>query len=162
MKARPRRVENRVAEELTKWSTARGDHWVFERWPAMGRVGPDVRFPNPYHFVIDVKSRQSISNKPWLITDLNRDVKWYVGDESAGWYICRLDCLDVMFRTNWMPYKWHSIVVDGWLEHMREWAHEHSGIGIIILHKPRKPIGSSIVLIKTTDWLRLMEGMELI
>lgn len=163
MKARPRRVENRVAEELTKWSAENGDYWVFERRPAMGRTGPDIEVPNPYRFVIDVKSRQSISDKPWLITELNRDVKWYVGDDNrGGWYICRLDHLNVMFGTNWFPYKWHSVVVDNWLEHMREWAQENSGVGIIILHKPRKPIGASIVIIKTLDWLRLMEGVGLI
>lgn len=163
MKARPRRVENRVAEELTKWSAENGDHWVFLRRPAMGRTGPDIEVPNPYHFVIDVKSRKSISNKPWLITELNRQVKWWVHNgEQGGWYICRLDQLDAMFNTNWLPYKWHSVVVDSWLEHMRDWARENSGVGIIILHKPRKPIGSSVVLIKTEDWLRLMEGVGLI
>lgn len=163
LKARPRRVENRIAEELTKWSAKHGDHWVFKRWPAMGRTGPDIRFPNPYRFVVDVKSRKSISDKPWLITNLNREVKWWVRDEEmGGWYMCRLDQFDAMFRMNWLPYKWHSVVVDGWLEHMREWANEHSGIGIIILHKPKKPIGSSIVLIKTDDWLRLMEGVHLL
>lgn len=165
MKARPRRVENRVAEELTKWSTKRGDHWVFERWPAMGRIGPDIRFPNPYRFVIDAKSRKSISNKPFQIVELNRDTKWYVSDDSkGGWYICRLDCLDNMLKMNWMPYKWHSVVVESWLAHMQEWAQEEKrrGIGMLVLHKPRKPIGSSVVVMNSHDWLRLMEGMRLI
>ena len=164
LQARPRRVENRVAEELTKWSAERGDHWVFERRPAMGRTGPDIE-PNPYNFVIDVKSRRSISNKPFRIVDSNRGVKWYVRDEKSelgGWYLCRLDHLDVMLQMTWELETWHSIVVDGWLEHMRDWANQNSGMGMLVLHKPRKPIGSSIVILKASDWLGLMEGIGLI
>lgn len=164
MKARPRRVENRVAEELTKWSAERGDHYVLTRWPAMGRVGPDI-YPNPYTFVIDVKSRKSISDKPFNITDLNRETKWWVREAdtcSRGWYICRLDQLESMMKMDWLQYPWYSKTVNGWLSKMQGWASDNGGIGMIILHKPRKPIGSSIVVMDTADWLRLMEVMGLI
>lgn len=162
MKARPRRVENRVAEELTKWSAERGDHWVFKRWPAMGRIGPDIYFPNPYRFVIDAKSRKSISNKPFHITNMDREVKWWVHDGEEAWYICRLDHLEVLFDMDWKFFPWHSVVVSGWLEKMRDWGEVNGGVGMLVLHKPRKPIGSSVVVISANDWLRLMEAMNLI
>ncbi len=163
MKARPRRVENRVAEEMTKWSAKRGDHWVFERRPAMGRTGPDIEFPNPYKFVIDVKSRKSISDKPFHITNKDRDIKWYVSNgDQGGWYICRLDHMEAMFMTDWESAKWHSKTVDEWLAHMHVWAVNHGGIAMLVLHKPWKPVGSGVIVINSHDWLRVMEGMRLI
>lgn len=158
MKQRPRRVENRVAEYLTEWSTKEKDHWVFLRRPAMGRTGPDIEYPNPYEMVIDVKSRKIISDMPWKITDLDRTIKWQV----SNWYMCRLDNLEALYRINWNRYDWHSGVVNGWLEHMCDWAGENGGIGMLVLHKPRKPIGSSIAVLRTQDWLRLMEARELL
>jgi hypothetical protein len=158
MKQRPRRVENRVAEYLTEWSKSEKVHWVFERRPAMGRSGPDIEFPNPYDLAIDVKSRKSISDMPWKITDLNREVKWAVSD----WYICRIDFMSSLYRPAWEEFSWHSDVVNGWLEHMCEWASQNKGVGMIILHKPRKPIGSSIAVIKIADWIHLMEARHLL
>jgi hypothetical protein len=136
---------------------------VFERWPAMGRTGPDI-YPNPYGFVIDVKSRQAISNKPFRIIDLNREVKWYVHakDTNRGWYMCRLDQLETMFQMDWNEHVWHSVVVEGWLNKMQDWASDNGGTGMLVLHKPRKPIGSSLVLLDVRDWLPLLERMELI
>jgi hypothetical protein len=158
MKQRPRRVETRVAEVLTDWSTDRGDHWVFERRPAMGRTGPDIEYPNPYQLAIDAKSRKLISKKPWGIVNLDRSVKWWTGEA----YMCRLDNFDAMFKTDWKYAEWHSDVVIKWLEHMREWANSNAMVGMIVLHKPGKPIGSAIAVVKGTDWLKLMEANNLV
>jgi hypothetical protein len=161
LKARPRRVENRVADELTQWSARRGDHWVFTRRPAMGRTGPDIEFPNPYSFVIDVKSRSSISDKFWKFTDTERQIKqWVHYPGTTGWYITRLDHFDAMFQMRWQEQVWTSVVVNRWLEHMRMWAADNSGVGMLVLHKPRKPIGSSVAVIRASDWLPLMETMR--
>ena len=161
LRARPRRVENRVAEELTKWSAKRGDHWVFERRPAMGRTGPDIE-PNPYNFVIDVKSRQSISNKPFEIVKRDPAVKWYIRGENTNWYLCRLDNLDSMFNMDWNTDWWYSVTIESWLNHMQNWADIHGGTGMLVLHKPRKPIGHSIVLIDVGRYLNLTEAMGLL
>lgn len=161
MRARPRRVENRVAEELTKWSAKRGDHHVFLRRPAMGRTGPDIE-PNPYNFVIDVKSRQSISNKPFDIIKFDPTVKWYMRGNNTNWYACRLDNLDSMFEMDWNTDWWYSVTVESWLNHMQNWADTNGGVGMLVLHKPRKPIGHSVVLMDVFKYLNLTEAMGLL
>lgn len=129
----------------------------------MGRVGPDIEYPNPYKFAIDVKSRQSVSKKYWRITDQNRDVKWWLHrGQMAGWYICRIDKLDKLFEFNYKEHDYHSTVVQRWLDKMRDWGKPQGYIGMLVLHRPRKPIGSSIVVVSTYDWLNLMEAMGLI
>ena len=63
MKARPRRVENRVAEVLTEKFRAMGVDCLYERIPVLGREGPDLTWEknNPLGLAIDVKSRLEIS-----------------------------------------------------------------------------------------------------
>lgn len=169
LKARPRRVENRVAEELTKWSAERGHHWVFLRRPAVGRSGPDIEVPNLYNWVIDVKSRKSVPGTFFKIVNTDREVKWWIrpkiSDTGTSWYAVRLDHLDALIKFDWEEAQFKSVMAHGWLEKMRDWAVENPhngrvGIGMIVMHRPWKPIGSSVVLISQLDWLRLMEIME--
>ena len=171
MKARPRKIENRVAEELTKWSANRGDHYKLVRLPAMGRTGPDID-KNKYHFVIDVKSRIEVPKTIHKIVNVDRDIKWWItpkknGVKTSWFYACRLDHFDVMWDFDWEDAKWNSIMVHGWVEKMRKWTRENpwdgvSGIGMAILHRPRKPVGSSVVVMKQSDWLHAMEILNLI
>jgi hypothetical protein len=70
-----------------------------------------------------------------------------------------------MWDFDWEEAKWSSIMIHKWLEKMRNWAVKHpwdkvSGIGMVILHRPRKPVGSSVVVLRQTDWLRAMEILK--
>ena len=58
MKARPRRAENRVADELNKWFMQQGFSPI-QRIPIIGRTGPDYTF-NELELVIDEKSRLEV------------------------------------------------------------------------------------------------------
>jgi len=67
-----------------------------------------------------------------------------------------------MFNMDWNTAWWHSKVVEDWLRHMQGWADANDGVGMLVLHKPRKPIGHSVVLIDAGKWLDLTEAMGLL
>lgn len=160
-----------MAEELTKWSASRGHHYKLIRLPAMGRSGPDVDV-NDYHWVIDVKSRIEVPKTISKIVNKDVNIKWYIkapgfGNPCSFWYACRLDHLDVMFDFDWEEADFASIMIHRWLEKMRRWGAKNpwkgvEGIGMVVLHRPRKPVGSSVVLMAQKDWLRVMEILEVI
>ena len=77
-------------------------------------------------------------------------------------HVCRLDNLDSMFEMDWNTDWWYSKVVEDWLTHMQDWADTNGGVGMLVLHKPRKPIGHSVVLIDIGQWLNLTEAMGLL
>jgi len=127
----------------------------------MGRTGPDIE-PNPYNMIIDVKSRQSISNKPFEIVKFDPSIKHWVVGEHTNWYLCRLENIESLYEMNWYGEAWYSKVVEDWLNHMEDWADANGGIGMLVLHKPRKPIGHSVVVINVNKWLALQEAMGLL
>ena len=154
MKARPRSVENRVADALN-------DHFKtlavspVERIPVLGRTGPDISL-NELGLVVDVKSRKEISKTvffplicPFYFDGLlgvrlaNLDTLWK--DEGRG---ARPPFLD-----------FSSKMIRDYLDHMEEWTKTHAkdGVSCVVLHRPEMPIGSSVAVIYQTSRRRLIE-----
>lgn len=151
MQARPRSVENRVADALSK-QFAQIHCAAVERIPVLGRAGPDITL-NELNLVVDVKSRVEIPKAlffpllhPFAFDAMtgarlkNLDALWC---ESAP-----LGCLD-----------FSSKIVREYLAHMEEWtrANRPEGISCVVLHRPEMPIGESVALIYSSDRRRLIE-----
>lgn len=151
MKARPRSVENRVADALNAHFKLLGMTPV-ERIPVLGRTGPDLSI-NELKLVVDVKSRIEVPKALFFplrvpfhfenmvavrLVDLNR---LWVPDGSA------------------VPLDFSSKIVRGYLAHMEEWtaANVEGGISCVILHRPEMPIGSSVAIIYSNCRRRLYE-----
>jgi hypothetical protein len=145
MKARPRFVERRVAEELSHLLAPVGASKV-ERLPVIGRTGPDISI-NETGLVIDVKSRKCIPERLCPPTKTILTVGPLV--------IFRLgELLDIptseISQANWKQ-------LFDWYEHMNKWTQKFQpdGISTIILHRPRMPIGHCGVAIHHDNLRRL-------
>ena len=145
MKARPRSVERRTAEELSELFVSIGLSKV-ERLPVIGRTGPDIAI-NESGLVIDVKSRKCV---PAYLFPPAKTL-FSVGSLA----IFRLEeLLDIpTSETTQVPSKQLS----DWFQHMDQWTQEHqpNGISAIILHRPRMPIGNCGVAIHHENLRRL-------
>jgi hypothetical protein len=145
MKARPRFVERRVAEELSELFAPIGMTKV-ERLPVIGRTGPDIAI-NESELVIDVKSRKCVPT--YLLPAAQTLV--VVGSLA----IFRLEeLLNIpTSETTQVPSK----QISDWYAHMDEWTQKHrpNGISAIILHRPRMPIGNCGVVIHYENLRRL-------
>ena len=154
MKARPRKIERRVAECLSTFFSDVGKSPVV-RIPILGRTGPDIEL-NELKWIIDVKSRISV---PKSILPGAREIFWshnlvafrledtpFIKKQiKEGGYFTVTPCLNCQKS------------VKDWYDHMDEWTQEHckDGLTMLILHRPRLPIGHSAVVIKFEDFERI-------
>ncbi len=151
MKARPRHVENRVADELNLFLDRHAIPRT-ERIPVLGRTGPDLTPIKWIDLAIDVKSRLSVPKSmlapqgkslqagPMIAVRIGELDAW-LGEPSV---ICR------------EPY---STVVLGWLEHMSVWVNEEFGGGIpgIVLHIPGTRVSNATLVVYQSDMRRLYD-----
>jgi len=146
MKARPRRIENMVAEWITRLSVSKGYEPV-ERVPVIGRTGPDLTI-NGLGLVIDVKSRLEVPQSVLIDGPMGMI-------EMDGLIGVRLDCYELLFDRLIEPNTFRrpsKIVKDYWL-HMDEWKQQHypKGITTLVLHKPGRHVGGSTFLIHSDE-----------
>ena len=160
MKGRPRSIERKVAEILSREFVDHGWSPV-ERIPVLGRTGPDITI-NEAEFVIDVKSRLEV---PKTILVPKGKILCVFGDLIAF----RLENINGLF---------HKIEMDGWIksihsvvpkvvrdyyDHMNEWTQQHEphGITMLVLHRSgihggRMPVGASSVVISYSDYQKFI------
>ena len=154
MKSRPRRVENRVAEEFNKLFSSLGLGRI-ERIPAPGREGPDMTW-NELKLIIDPKS--------WLTNPKNHMI--VSGYYDHGPYVSiKLDeFLTLLNGTAVKEFRKSSSTVLKLLEHLDSWTKENvpEGISAIVLHWPHMRIANSVVVIKVEDVERLQERYTLL
>ena len=141
MKARPRRVENQVADYLSAFFVGHG-HDPVERIPILGRTGPDLTI-NSVGLVVDVKSRKSI---PKCFTVPAQEVNY-----TGRYFICRLSSIERMATNiddNWYDIK--SKMVDDWYDHMDEWTKDNqpNGITALVLHRTGSLIVNSTLVLE--------------
>ncbi|MBN2500250.1 MAG: hypothetical protein JXB38_05740 [Anaerolineales bacterium] len=149
MKARPRDVENRVAEEFSKIFARYGLEPV-ERIPVLGRTGPDISI-NEAGFVIDVKSRLQCPK-----TYIYQDWQKHGIIKAGGVLLCPIKFFDefvLQGEREPTPIDFVSKMVAEWWCHMHGWTRDNcpDNYSMIVLHKPRLPIGNSIVVFLPYD-----------
>jgi hypothetical protein len=154
MKARPRSVENRVAEALSEKFSRLGLPAV-ERIPVLGRTGPDITI-NGLKLIVDVKSRIEVPKSLFFPLEIP-----FAFDPLARLIGVRVCCLPTLWDGEWppAPLDVSSKIVRGYIEHMEEWTREHEpdGVSCIVLHRPEIPIGNSVVVIYSSSRRRLIE-----
>lgn len=154
MKPRPRRVENRVAEELSAFFVQYGLSPV-ERIPILGREGPDITI-NELQLVIDVKSRKQI---PDCFT-ISASGSVIFSHFAFGVRLGELELL----RKNYFYYTGSHVskTVARWYNHMDEWRKDKlpDGITALVLHRPGTPILYSTFLIAEKDREVLVERLD--
>lgn len=144
MKARPRRVENRVAEELTKWFERHGLGPV-QRIPAVGGRGPDITW-NELGLVVDVKSRKKNPKSLQIAEEIVIRSGEYTG--------VRLRDLDLLLEVTHEEERPFSKVLENYYTHMDAWRGLHpyrlpdGGLTAIILHWPGANIDNSVLFAK--------------
>jgi hypothetical protein len=159
MKARPRRVENRVAEELTKWFESHGLGPV-QRIPAVGGRGPDITW-NELGLVVDVKSRKKNPKSLQIADEIVVRSGKYTG--------VRLRDLDLLFEVTHEEERPLSRVLENYYTHMDAWRGLHpyrlpyGGLTAIILHWPGTNIDNSVLFAKESivdrfDSIRSIQG----
>lgn len=151
MKARPRSVENRVAEAMSLHYRELGLKDV-ERIPVLGRTGPDLTI-NEMKLVVDVKSRKEISKV--IFFPLNWSFSF---DSMVGVRLANLPLLWSEMCPA-VPLDFRSKTIQDYLAHMEEWTHESEpdGISCIVLHRPEMPIGGAVAVIYSNSRRRLIE-----
>lgn len=147
MQSRPRRVENKIAEELSAFFSENSLNPV-ERIPILGRTGPDLTI-NQSGLVLDVKSRQSCPQGVFNAVEETGKAK------SKSLAIYQLDRLQETFLEQQGLYMTcrDSKMVLTWLCHMQEWTDENMpwGTSGLILHKPELPYGKSVLVLCQSD-----------
>lgn len=160
MQARPRRAENRVAEELNKWFELHGFSPI-QRKPVIGRTGPDYTF-NELGLVIDEKSRRSV---PSLLVDFPASEMTHTrGTWGRTLYLIHLRSLDLFVTTRLsFPNKLSfSTTVNEWYEHMDEWRRDNmpDGITALVLHRPGMHFKNAVFVISEDDRSKLYERIS--
>lgn len=155
MKARPRSVENRVADALNEHFKSLAVSPV-ERIPVLGRTGPDISL-NELGLVVDVKSRKEISKTIFFPLMCP-----FYFDGLLGVRLANFDTLwEEEERDDRPPpfLDFSSKMIRDYLDHMEEWTKEHAkgGVSCVVLHRPEMPIGSSVAVIYQTSRRRLIE-----
>jgi hypothetical protein len=158
MKARPRSVENRIAEALNVHFARLGMTPV-ERIPVLGRTGPDLSI-NEMKLVVDVKSRIEVPKAIFFPL-----AECFRFDGMLGVRVVNLNALWDDFRLDEPTYRlpatldYSSKTVRDYLSHMDEWTREHcpDGVSCVVLHRPEMPIGSSVAIIQNHSRRRLYE-----
>lgn len=156
MKARPRAVENRVADALNEHFKSLVVSPV-ERIPVLGRTGPDITL-NELGIVIDVKSRKEISKAVFFpMIDVF---------QFDGFHAVRLANFNLLWDSPAFPepprLDFASKTIADYLNHMEDWTQVHapSGVSCVVLHRPEMPIGASVAVIYSTSRRRLIEYAE--
>lgn len=162
MKARPRRVENRVAEEINKYLSQYGLPEV-ERIPVLGRTGPDISLWPFFMVAVDVKSRKS-NPKGYVLGPGELMYYWGYNYEidlpitRVAMMGTRLDNLEALFDTeNEETFnRPTSKTVTKWLVHMGEWCWDPQRsssqyIPALVLHYPGRPVAHSTFVIFKED-----------
>lgn len=153
MKARPRKVENRVAEELSEVFRDLGFSSV-KRIPVLGRTGPDITL-NELGISIDVKSRQSVPRSLIIPANGFLSTGEYVGFRlnELGGILKDLDTEKILL------YRKPSRTVASWLAHMQDWANQETElkIGALVCHRPKVPTGQTCFVITYLNLRRLHE-----
>jgi len=152
MKPRPRSIERKVAAYLSERFLQLGLSPV-ERIPVLGRTGPDISL-NELNIVIDVKSRLEVPVSVFCPRNEFR----YICNGLISVPLCNF--LDI-FENNLVcrqDYVFSKIVQD-YYDHIDEWTRTNipSGITALVLHRPKKPIGNSILVISNLNRRRLQE-----
>lgn len=154
MKARPRSVERKVASFLSEKFSSLGLSPV-ERIPVLGRTGPDVSI-NELGLVIDVKSRLEV---PKSYFGHGGCITHYADEHHLiGVKLCDFLLLfDISTPVEQSTAR--SLLVERYYAHMDEWTKEKypSGITCLVLHRPKMPIGKSLLIISENDRRRLTE-----
>lgn len=160
MKARPRKVENRVAEEISEF-LKEYDLPEVERIPVLGRTGPDISVWPSFKVAVDVKSRKA--NPKGYITKYDAISQWgWLGDGIGELTVgCRLENLDLLFDienpTPELNPRPASKVVSRWLFHMLEWCTEQESkndfynLPALVLHYSHQPVAHSTFVIYKED-----------
>jgi hypothetical protein len=140
VKARPRRCENRAAEELNKHFVPLG-FTPLQRVPVIGRTGPDLTI-NETKLVVDVKSRISVPIS-YMVTQ----------QTTLGQLLCiRIRYICNLSGTSLITGK-PLKTVEGYYAHMKDWRDRHrpDGITALILHRPGMPFGDAVFIIHQSD-----------
>ena len=142
MKRRPRRIEQKVAEQLSAFYFTRGWRPV-ERIPVIGRTGPDIDIKES-GLVIDVKSRKEVPQSAFFPY---HEIVSFGDGELIG---VRLEDIGLLW-TDAQPQHGRQVtktVMDYWL-HLDEWRIKHrpEGVTCIILHRPGRPVKATTVVI---------------
>ncbi len=151
MKSRPRSVENRVADMLNEHFLALNMSEV-ERIPVLGRTGPDISI-NEMKLVVDVKSRIEVPKSIFF--------PLLVPFEFDGMTGVRLKNMTSLWETDISaPLDISSKIIRDYLAHMEEWTVKKckDGISAIILHRPKIPIGESVLIINSNSRRRLFRN----
>jgi hypothetical protein len=151
MKSRPRRAENGIARELNHVFVPLGFSEI-KRIPVLGREGPDLTI-NETGLVVDVKSRKQCP-KTYFTAD--EEVLISEGNPNlAAAAVKNLPKLDGLKERRIFD----SVMVRRWVDHMDDWRRGEcpQGISIIVLHRPRLPYGSSMVVFYLSDIGKTME-----
>lgn len=155
MKPRPRKAENRIAEELNK---VFGDFTPIERIPVLGRTGPDLTI-NELGLVVDVKSRKSNPKK--FLKLLKGEKGHFVGfHEQPGLVFVRLSDVGKSI-TGWNLFKPSKTVEKYWM-HMNEWTEKEcpENLTAIVLHRPGMAYADSLVVMHINDRRELLERID--
>lgn len=157
MKQRPRRAENRVAEELSKWFESLHCSPI-ERKPVIGRTGPDFTI-NQLKLVIDVKSRLSVPNGYTVPT--SELTRFYGHPPLLGIQLKKLDDLLDMDRTP-RRHEFASSTVYAWYHHMKEWQVNNlpDGLVCLVLHRPGMHFDKASLIISEDDRMVLYERIS--
>jgi hypothetical protein len=127
-----------VARHLTEFSATLGASPV-ERIPVLGRTGPDIT-TNELGLVVDVKSRREVPTG------------YFHPNACLFGVLVGVPINRIMLLANDCPREvsdFTSVLVERWYAHMDEWrkAHFPRGISALVLHRPKKPIGKSMLII---------------
>lgn len=158
MKARPRRVENRVADELNVFFKQSSLSEV-ERIPVLGRPGPDITW-NELELIVDVKSRKSNPKSFRIPTSELRAF----GFSLRTYHLLgvRLRDINLLFEPFCVQLPLPSrvikpsVVVEKWWYHMDDWTVKNydqvpNGISGMVLHWPGSNVKNSVLIIHQKD-----------
>lgn len=153
MKARPRRMENRVAEYLSQFFVSLGMKPV-ERIPILGREGPDIT-SNEVKLVVDVKSRLQVPKGPISIPMSEITL---IGVNLVGIHLRDLPIL--LEKTEIGNSITGSLTVKIWYDHMSEFNDIPDGIPALVLHRPGLNTDRAVLIIHKDDLGRLHDRLN--
>ena len=149
MKARPRGIENKIADQLTLHFVKMGMSPV-KRIPVLGRAGPDIDV-NESGLAVDVKSRKEIPLGNYRFA---RKKVVRMGEMLA----VKLADLPLIYTD--LPASEdlsETKTVKNYLDHMAEWTNDNDCIPAIVLHRPGTHTSNAVFIIYARDRIRLKE-----
>jgi hypothetical protein len=153
MKQRPRRVERKIAEIISAFSSLYGYSEV-RRIPVLGREGPDIE-TNELGLVIDVKSRLEV---PKLFVLSPGEFIAYPKSLIA----VRLDEMELLSTSKPNLKRMGSVTVQRWFDHMHAWKIENQpdGITALVLHRPGQEWAASALVINSNERNKLCQKIQ--